>query len=237
MKREKLVSFDLDSTLVDPAYTTSVWEAGIPRLYAKKHGIGLPEAVSIVKAEYERIGDSALEWYDIAYWFEYLGLPGRWEDLLEEHRGKIRPFPEVKEVLEDLVQHHELIVTSNAAREFVEVELREAGIEGYFTSVFSATSDFGQVKKTPRFYRQICGIMQRKPVNVIHVGDHYEFDYLAPKGLGIEAYYLDRDGKRPAHRFAVKDLRDFAALIKGPHKRRGRCMTGKDKKGIYIPSH
>jgi HAD superfamily hydrolase (TIGR01493 family) len=216
VKKRKLISFDLDSTLVDPTYTTSVWEIGLPRLYAKRHNIGLPEATSIVKSEYERIGDSALAWYDIAYWFEYFELPGKWEDLLEEHRGKIRPFPEVKEVLDDLVEHYDLIVTSNAAREFVEVELREAGIEGYFTRVFSATSDFGQVKKTPQFYRQICEIMRRKPTHVIHVGDHYEFDYLAPKSLGIEAYYLDRDGKRPTDRFAVKDLREFARLINNP---------------------
>ena len=122
--KKKLISFDLDSTLVDPTYTTFVWEIGIPQLYAEKYDTGLSEATSIVIAEYKRMGDSALEWYDIKYWFEYFGLPGRWEDLLEEYRDKIRPFPEVKEVIEGLVQCHDLIVTSNAAREFVEVELK-----------------------------------------------------------------------------------------------------------------
>ncbi len=216
MKKRKLISFDLDSTLIDPTYTTFVWEIGIPQLYAKKHRISLPEATSIVKAEYERIGDSALEWYDIAYWFDRFQLSGSWEDLLAEHRDKIRPFPEVKEVMDDLAQYYDLIVTSNAAREFVEVEVKAAEIEGYFVRVFSATSDFGQVKKIPQFYQQICKIMEANPAHVIHVGDHYEFDYLVPKRLGIEAYYLDRDGKRATHRFAVKDLREFATLIKNP---------------------
>jgi putative hydrolase of the HAD superfamily len=228
VRKRKLISFDLDSTLIDPTYTTSVWEIGIPQLYAKKHNISVPEATSIVKAEYARIGDSALEWYDIAYWFKYFDLPGKWENLLEEHRDKILPFPEVKEVMEDLAQYYDLIVTSNAAREFVEVELKAAEIEGYFTRVFSATSDFGQVKKTPQFYRQICEIMRRKPTHVIHVGDHYEFDYLAPKSLGIGAYYLDRDGKRPTDSFAVKDLREFAALIKNPHKSWAKRLIGND---------
>ena len=216
MKGSKLISFDLDSTLVDPTYTTFVWEIGIPRLYAGKYNTSLSEATSIVKAEYERIGDSALEWYDIKYWFEYFELPGRWEDLLEEHRDKIRAFPEVKEVMEDLVQHYDLIVTSNAAREFVEVEIREAEIENYFTRIFSATSDFRQVKKTPQFYEKICNIMGTKPSNAVHVGDHYEFDYVVPRGLGMEAYYLDRDGRRPKDSFTVKDLREFANLIKNP---------------------
>ena len=214
MKKKKLISFDLDSTLVDPTYTTFVWEIGIPQLYAKKYNISLSEAKSIVISEYKRIGDSTLEWYDIKYWFKYFGLPGRWENLLEEHRDKIRPFPEVKEVMEDLVQYFELIVTSNAAREFVEVELKEAEIEDYFTRIFSATTDFGQVKKTPQFYRRICEIMGTSPSNTIHVGDHYEFDYVVPKSLGMDAYYLDRDGKKPKDRSTVQNLREFAALIK-----------------------
>ncbi len=58
--------------------------------------------------------------------------------------------------------------------------------------------------------------MATEPSNAIHVGDHYEFDYLVPKSLGMEAYYLDRDGEKPKDSFTVKNLRDFAALIKNP---------------------
>ncbi|MCD6265913.1 MAG: HAD family hydrolase, partial [Deltaproteobacteria bacterium] len=168
MKKKKLISFDLDNTLIEPAYTTFIWEIGIPQLYAKKHNISASKAAQIVIAEYERVGDLNLEWYDITYWFKYFELPGRWENLLEEHRDKIRPFPEAKEVIEDLTKYYNLIVLSNAAREFVEVELKEAGIENYFTRIFSATSDFRQVKKTPQFYKQICKIMEIEPSDTIH---------------------------------------------------------------------
>ncbi|MBW1691518.1 MAG: hypothetical protein JRJ70_12355, partial [Deltaproteobacteria bacterium] len=63
---------------------------------------------------------------------------------------------------------------------------------------------------------QIFDIMGVKPFEAIHVGDHYDFDYLVPKGLGIEAYYLDRDGKRPKDEFTVRDLKEFARLIERP---------------------
>jgi len=212
----KVISFDLDGTLVDSEFNDLVWYYGIPELYGKRHNISLETARELVSGEYQKIGDKMVEWYDIKYWFEYFKLPGRWENLLEEHRDKIRAFPEVKEVLEDLVQYYDLIVTSNAAREFVEVEIREAEIEDYFVRIFSATSDFRQVKKTPQFYEKICNIMGTKPSNAVHVGDHYEFDYVVPRGLGIEAYYLDRDGRRPKDSFTVKDLREFANLIKNP---------------------
>ena len=89
MKKKKLISFDLDNTLIDPTYTTFVWEIGIPQHYAKKHNITISEATPIVIAEYEKIDDSSLEWYDITYWFKYFELPGRWENLLETHRDKI----------------------------------------------------------------------------------------------------------------------------------------------------
>jgi len=214
MTKKKLISFDLDNTLIDPAYTTFIWEIGIPQLYAKKHNISASKAAQIVIAEYERVGDLNLEWYDITYWFKFFELPGRWENLLEEHRDKIRPFPEAKEVIEDLAQYYNLIVLSNAAREFVEVEIKDVGIENYFTRIFSATSDFRQVKKTPQFYKQICKIMKTEPSDTIHTGDHYEFDYLVPKSVGIKAFYLDRDGTKPKDSFTVKNLKEFAALIK-----------------------
>ena len=110
MTKNKIISFDLDNTLVDPTYTTFVWEIGIPHLYAKKHNISISKATHIVIAEYERIGDLSLEWYDITYWFEYFDLPGRWENLLEKHRDKIRPFPEMKAVIRDLAQDYDLII-------------------------------------------------------------------------------------------------------------------------------
>jgi len=56
--------------------------------------------------------------------------------------------------------------------------------------------------------------METEPSSTIHIGDHYEFDYLIPKSLGIQAYYLDRDGKRSKDSFTVTNLKEFAALIK-----------------------
>lgn len=216
MNTRRLVSFDLDSTLVDPTYTAFVWEIGIPQLYAKKHRVSLSKATSRVISEYQRVGDGSLEWYDIAYWFEYFELPGTWKDLMEEHRDKIKLFPEVKGVVEDLAQSFHLIVISNAAREFVELELKETGIATYFIRTFSTTSDFGQVKKTPECFEAILKEMGVTPSQAIHVGDHYEFDYSIPRRLGINAYFLDRDGKKEGGRFTVRDLRDFAIRIKNP---------------------
>jgi len=214
MKNSKLISFDLDNTLVDPGYVTYVSEIAVPQLYAKKYNTSLSVAKTKVISEYERVGDSSLEWYDIKYWFDFFKLPESWEDVLDKHRHRVLPFPEVRNVIRDLSRHFNLIITSNAAREFVDIEIKEAGIGDYFIKTFSATSDFGQVKKTPEFYQKICTIMKVDPLNTIHVGDHYNFDYVAPKKLGIKAYYLDRNGTKPKGGFVVKNLSEFSTQLK-----------------------
>ena len=146
MNKAQLISFDLDGTLVDFTYSSRVWEVGIPQLYAQKNAITLSEATTIVTTEYKRTGDASLEWYDIADWFKHFDLPGTGRQLMEEHRKKVRLYPEVKEVLGILRQHYELIVISNAAREFIDTEVMETSIGDYFSRIFSATSDFEQVK-------------------------------------------------------------------------------------------
>lgn len=213
MNKARLISFDLDGTLVDFTYSSLVWEVGVPQLYAQKNAITLSEATTIVTTEYERTGDVSLEWYDIAYWFKRFDLPGTGQRLMEKHRKKVRLYPEAKEILGVLRQRYELIVISNAAREFIDMEVTETGIEDYFSRIFSATSDFEQVKKTPQFYKRICDTMGVLPTEMIHVGDHYEFDYRAPRELGVEAYFLDRNGSEASGNHTVKDLKAFVSLV------------------------
>ncbi|MCJ7664023.1 MAG: HAD family hydrolase [Desulfobacterales bacterium] len=208
------LSFDLDGTLVDLAFTDLVWHRGIPELLARRTGMDLPQAQEAVLQEYRKVGDGALEWYDIAYWFRYLLLPGGWEDLLGHYASRVRVYPEVHEVLSRLAERYSLIVLSNAAREFIEVEMREGGLAGYFDLVISATSDFGLVKKSPEFYRRICELLGVRPQQLIHVGDHWEFDYRIPRGIGIAAFHLNRQGERSGPD-VIQDLRALPELLDG----------------------
>ena len=211
--QRRIVSFDLDGTLVETTYTNWVWEVGVPELYAKKNGISLEAATALIVAQYQSVGDESTIWYDIGYWFNLLDLPGTWQDLLDRNREKIRLFPEAVEVLEALRSRYELIITSNAAREFVEREVGKTGIANYFSRIISATSDFRQVKKTADFYEKLCTVIGTDPARLIHVGDHVEHDFKAPRKIGIQAYHLDRDGGPATSSHCVSDLREFARLL------------------------
>jgi HAD superfamily hydrolase (TIGR01549 family) len=204
----KIISFDMDGTLVDPEFTDWVWGHGIPTLYAEKAEIPFEEAKAFVVKEYLKVGEDAIEWYDIKYWFQFFKLEQSWKVLMERYVDKINIYPNVNHILERLKDRFQLVLTSNAGREFIDVEMEATGLGRYFDRIFSATSDFGEVKKTVGFYQRICQILGVRPQKIVHVGDHYEFDYLVPRSLGIHAFYLDRSGKQNGD-FVLRDLRDL----------------------------
>ena len=192
----KYISFDMDGTLVDTEFTDWVWGQGIPSLYGGKASLPFEAAKAYVVKEYEKVGEGAVEWYDIKYWFRLFQLDQNWKDLMMQYVDKIKVYPDVNHILDRLRERFPLILTSNAGREFIEIEMEATGLDKYFNRVFSATSDFHVVKKTAEFYQQVCDILGVDPQEIVHVGDHYDFDYLVPRRLGIQAFYLDRFGKQ-----------------------------------------
>jgi putative hydrolase of the HAD superfamily len=208
----KFISFDMDGTLVDSEFTDWVWGYGVPTLYAEKHTLSFDDAKASVEREYHKVGDGAAEWYDIKYWLGFFQLETSWEVLLRQFADKIRVYPDVDHLLDRLRERSPLVLTSNAGREFIEVEMEATGLHHYFDHIFSATSDFREVKKTPRVYRRILETLRAEPEELVHVGDHYEFDYLVPRSLGIHAFYLDRSGREQGD-FILRDLRDVEKRI------------------------
>ena len=203
-----VVSFDLDGTLVTSSFADAVWLDGLPRLYAQASGKDLETAKRELFAEYDRIGDQRLEWYDPAYWFDHYHIPGDWRSLLHQNRSHIACYPDAIAVLPRLAAQYQLIICSNAKREFVEIELEDINIRGCFTHIFSSTSDFHTVKKVTEFYALICQRLNVTSSQIVHVGDSRRFDYDAPRAAGITAYYLDRSGKESGP-FVVHTLYEF----------------------------
>jgi len=205
-----IISFDLDGTLVDYSYADSVWCEGVPRIYAEGKKIGFDEAKKYVMNEYMKVGERKIEWYNIKYWFAHFGLKTDWKFLLKEYESRINVYPEVKNVLSELEKKHRLIISSNAAREFVDVMAKKIG--NYFEKSFSSTSDFRLVKKTPEFYLRLLESLKIQKDEIIHVGDHYEFDYLVPKSIGIKSFYVDRN-KTKKGKDVIKDLNELMDKI------------------------
>jgi HAD superfamily hydrolase (TIGR01549 family) len=205
----KIVSFDMDGTLVSSRYVESVWLERMPELYAERYGLGFEEAKERVYDEYMSVGSGDLRWYDLRYWLAHFDIHETWDSLLNQYRDRIEFYPEVEEALQ-LLSNYDLVVASNGAREFVETELD--GIKHYFKEVFSITSDFEKVKNFPEAYLDMCNYLDVRPEEVIHIGDHRHYDYEVARKAGLNALYLDREGMETGPD-VVGDLREAAERI------------------------
>lgn len=211
----KIISFDMDGTLIDPSFTDWVWMHGLPKLYAEKTHLPFEKAKAYVIEEYQKVGDGAVEWYDIKYWLRFFRIDQDWESLLRSYIDKIQVYEDVNHLLDRLKDRYGLILTSNAGKEFIEIEMEATGLRRYFSRLFSATSDYQKVKKTVHFYEQVCQVLNLDPHEMIHVGDHFEYDYLVPLSIGIRAFYLDRRGKEKGG-FVLHSLKELETRIQDP---------------------
>ena len=206
---KSIVSFDLDGTLVDFGFVNSIWLEGVPRMFAEKEKIPLDSARELLKKEYDNVGMEKLEWYNIRYWLKKFGLSEDWRPLFESYKSRVKMYPEALDVLEKLKsENFTLILVTNSPEEFLAIELEETGIRRFFRHIFSATSEFGQVKNTTDFYLKIASIVDVSPERIIHVGDNWNFDYEIPKKTGMTTYFLDRANQREDE-WVVHDLKEF----------------------------
>jgi len=207
MDQIEVISFDAEGTLVTPDFSQTLWHEAIPSLYAQKHGLDLSQAKKVLTEEYDRIGDQQLEWYDVRYWFNSLGL-GAPEPVIESCLDKACYYPEVNEVLFSLASKYKLVIASGTPIELLRYLLRD--VESYFTHIFSSISHYRQIKN-PGFYLAICQEMNVQPNRVAHVGDNRQFDFLNSKQVGINAFHLDRLGGN--HQGSLDNLTQFKQLL------------------------
>jgi putative hydrolase of the HAD superfamily len=228
MNKTKLVSFDLDGTITDTSFVDSVWLEGIPRLYASKWNLPLEDAKTVVKREYDKVGRERLEWYDPGYWIRKFELDVSPKKLLNSFENRIQAFPEVPEVLEEIKDTGlRRIIVSNARREFIDLEINKTNIAPYFERVFSATSDFRQIKKSVDIFKKVCNTCGIMPQEMVHVGDDRLFDFQIPRRLGIKAFYLDRTGqcKQKSALRSLQDLNKKLAIFSHRKKTQDRCQS------------
>jgi len=202
----KVVSLDVGGTLIDYYYFNYVWDEAIPQLYARKRGLVLDEAKEYVLREYDRIGSNDIRWYLPEYWFEYFRLNEDPIEVFRSHTDKIRFYPEVLLVLEKLSKKYVLITASGISSNYQEIVLKK--IRPYFKHIFSSISDLQEVKKTAKFYEMICKALRIEPDAIIHVGDDFDSDFVAPRRIGIKSFLLDRKEEKRGE-FVIKDLREL----------------------------
>lgn len=211
-----LVSFDADGTIVKDSYVDKFWFQELPRLYARKKGIEFSEARETVTSKYNEIGDEDIRWYQPEYWFDRFELEEDPGEVIERIQvpENVELYRDAVELIEDIYGAYGLVVTSNAPRVFLEYALRS--IEDRFRKVYSCVTDFGEVKKHPGVYQKVAERVGVNAGEMVHVGDHWRFDYQVPRELGITSFYIDRDtGAEERAENVLTDLRQLREFLPG----------------------
>ncbi len=203
----EIISFDLDETLVKRNLIDRFWFEEVPKLYAEKHGLGFEEAVKQVKKSYNDLGPEDVRWYQPSYWFDRFGLDKDSNRVIENLSDEVEYFEDALDVLDRLFGNYDLIVVTNASREFVSVQLSD--VRDYFSKIFSCTSDFGEVKKDSSVYERVCEILDVEPSELVHVGDDVDFDYTVPRKAGIRTFLVNRKERNGSEENVIGDLREL----------------------------
>lgn len=206
----KIISFDVDGTLVDLDYNDLIWFKEIPELVAKKKKISFEKSLKYVYEEYTKLGEHNLNWYDINYWITHFSLTASPEKILEKYESQVKIFSEVIPLLEKLKKNFMLIVITAMPREFLIPKMKK--LEKYFTFAFSALSDFKELKNS-EIYSKISKTLKVVPEQILHIGDHWEFDYLAAQKAGMKVVYLDRSNTKEG-KFVIHNLGEVKKIIK-----------------------
>ena len=210
--KTKIVSFDVDGTLVDAEFNDLVWLEEIPHLYAEREGISFEDAYKFVLREYEKVGENDLRWYDMDHWLRTFGLQKSYGEILQKYEEKIRIYPDARITLEALKGSFPMIVITVMPREFLDVKLKK--LNGYFHTTFSTISDFKGLK-TSNVYREVCLRLDIAMDELLHVGDSWEMDYIEPKKAGAQAFYIDRTGEKEGNR-VVRSLEELIPVLMRP---------------------
>lgn len=208
-KSLKIISFDVDGTLVDLEYNDLIWFKEIPELIAKKKKITFEKSLKYVHEEYNKLGEHNLNWYDINYWISYFSLEISPNKIFEKYEPQVKIYPEVIPLLEELKKNFILIVITAMPREFLIPKMKK--LEKYFKFSFSALSDFKELKNS-EIYSKISKALEVHPEQILHIGDHWKFDYLAAQKAGMNVIYLDRSNTKKGE-FIINSLREVKKII------------------------
>ncbi|MFH1638357.1 MAG: HAD family hydrolase [Candidatus Woesearchaeota archaeon] len=185
-----IISFDLQGTLSDSAFSDEFWLEILPKLYSKSKGIRLDEAKGELKERFKTYEKYDYRYYSFNYWMNELRLGLSFDEALSMISHKPHFFDDIRRLLEEIKGKARLIIISSTTKEFIEAELY--GNRIYFDAVYSSIDDFGIAGKPKELYEEISKIYGVSPSRILHIGDCKEMDVKNAKMAGLEAFYLDK---------------------------------------------
>lgn len=164
--------------------------------------------------DFSRVTRSSLEWA-----LDSLGIEPAEEAMrvLQEEYRRLKPFPEVRAVLESLARKRALAILSNGHPEMLEAVVDHNGLRGCFRGGILSVHPAKRFKPDPAVYRiaeETLGVPRALTGFVSSNG----WDAAGARSFGFRAFWVNRGGA-PVERLGVrpeavlKDLSELEPLL------------------------
>jgi len=176
------VLLDMDGTLLDRHFDDHFWLEHVPKRYAAIHQTTLDEAKELLYALF-RSQENTLNWTDLDYWTERLGLDIPCLKREVDHLIAVHPF--VVEFLLFLKRHGKgVYLVTNAHSKTLELKMGKTRLGPYFDGIVSA-HDLGLPKEDADFWGKLRERIPYTPAHTL-LGEDSETNLATAAGYGIK---------------------------------------------------
>jgi len=181
----KVISFDLQGTISDSAFSDAFWLELLPKLYAEKYHLTDDEAKKQLKEIFKSVGRYDRRYYAFEDWLKTLEVTIPWSELVKlvHHEPKLNS--EMENLVLRLSETYPLLLFSATTRQFIDWELGK--LAHAFTWIISAIDDLNCAGKPDEAYHRIAKRIGVQPHEIIHIGDDILMDVQHAKSAGWQA--------------------------------------------------
>jgi len=199
------VLLDMDGTLLDKYFDDHFWEEYVPRVYAESNTISEAEARKQLLQKYQAV-ESTLEWCDLDFWSEQLGLdiPGLKSKV--DHLIQVHPY--VIDFLEYIRGIGKTVhLVTNAHSKTLDIKLRKTAIGPHFDRIICA-EEIGFAKEEPQFWNRLEAMLHFDKSRTLLADDTEKVLHSAGQyGMGFLLSIA-----RPSTRLAVKYSENYPSV-------------------------
>lgn len=200
------VLLDMDGTLLDSYFDDFFWEEYVPRVFAETNNLTPQEARKALLARYRRV-EKTLQWSDLDYWSEQLGLDIPELKCKIDHLIQVHPY--VIDFLEFLRDSSKKVyLVTNAHSKTLTIKLGKTAIGPYFHRIIPA-EEVGEAKEQPVFWQKLEHILGFDRKTTLLVDDNANV-LTAARNYGLSnLIYV----AKPSSRQPVRYSPEFASIV------------------------
>jgi 5'-nucleotidase len=200
------VFLDMDGTLLDKYYDDYFWEHFVPEVYAAKNLVDIAEARKLLLETYRSV-ENTLQWTDLHYWSDRLGLDI--VALKREISHLVNAHPHIIDYFEYMQKiGKKLYLVTNAHPKALEVKMEQVNIGKWFQRLI-CSQEVGAAKEQPEFWQKLQQILPYDKERTL-LADDTERVLHSAREFGIQ--HLVHIAK-PSSRLPVQFSGDYQSIV------------------------